>query len=233
MTIHKKMTDKALEANRINGGKGNGPTDPSHSSQNARKLGLLSNKVVFQNDQERQEFDGLLSDLLEEYRPAGRTEVEMINKIAVDFWKLVVENGWEMRELAHRRLAAAAILRTLEEHYDGEQLPLFSERDGSHSAVQLGWDCQELVIRTGTRNSELESQGISKDRAGTEGHVHIEARLTTSLDTMLRYHAAINRDLYNALAELRCIQREKRQQRLPQDKRPINRRSQRKKGGIN
>jgi hypothetical protein len=115
-------------------------------------------------------------------------------------------------------------MTTLAENYDGEQLPLFSERDGSHSAVQLGWDCQELVVRTGTRNSEEEEQEISKDRRGKVGHVQIEARLNTSLDTMLRYQAAINRDLYRALGELRSMQRERREregQRTDQSPRTV------------
>jgi hypothetical protein len=134
-----------------------------------------------------------------------------LTKVAVAFWKLAEENGWEMQAFAHRRQATAAILNTLAENYDGEQLPLFSERDGSHSAAQLGWDCQELVVRTGTRNSEEENEEISEERRGKVGHVQIEARLNTSFDTILRYQASINRDLYRALAELRSMQRERRE----------------------
>jgi hypothetical protein len=210
MTIKKTMSPKAIEASQNNGKKGNGPTDSSKVSQNARKHGLASKYLAFKNEEERQEFDALLNGLADEYQPVGRTEVEMINKIAVDLWKLAEENGWEMQELAHRGEAAAAILNTLAENYDGEQLPLFTAPDGSHSALRFGWDCQELVVRTGTRNSEEEDQEISNDRRGKVGHVQIEARLNTSLDTMLRYRAAISRDLYRALGELRSIQRERR-----------------------
>jgi len=224
MKINKTMTAKAKEASQNNGKQGNGPTDPSKVTQNARKHGLASKYLAFQTEEERQEFDALLNELVDEHQPQGRTGVELVNKIAVDFWKLTEGNGWEMQALAHRRDAAAAILNTLAENYDGEQLPLFSERDGSHSAVQLGWDCQELVVRTGTRNSEEEDQEISKDRRGKVGHVQIEARLNTSLDTMLRYQAAINRDLYRALAELRSMQRERREregQRTDQSPRTV------------
>jgi len=121
-----------------------------------------------------------------------------------------------MQELAQRRQAATAILRTLAENYDGEQLPLFTQRDGSDSAVRLGWDCQELVVRTGTRNSEQEDEGSSRgrDSKGKVGHVQIEARLNTSSDTILRYQTAIKRDLYRAIAELRSLQRERREKAL-------------------
>jgi len=211
MTIKKTMTPKAIEANQENGKKGNGPTDTSKVAQNAWKHGLASKHLAFQNEEERQEFDALLNELVDEYRPQGRTEVELVNKIAVDFWKLAEENGWEMEAVAHRRQATVAIMTTLAENYDHEQLPLFTAPDGSHSALRFGWDCQELVVRTGTRNSEEEDQEIGNDRRGKVGHVQIEARLNTSLDTMLRYQAAINRDLYRALGELRSIQRERRE----------------------
>ena len=211
MKIDKTMTDKAIAASQNNGKKGNGPTDPSKVTQNARKHGLASKYLAFQNEEERQEFDALLNDLADEYQPEVRTEVELVNKIAVAFWKLAVANGWEMQALAHRRQATAAIMGTLAENYDGEQLPLFTAADGSHSSLRFGWDCQELVVRTGTKNSEEENENTSDDRRGKVGHVQIEARLNTSLDTMLRYQAAINRDLYRALGELRSIQREKRE----------------------
>jgi hypothetical protein len=222
--IKKTMTEKAIAANQINGPKSNGPNDPIPANQHALKHGLASKYLAFQNEEEQQEFDALLNELVDEYQPVGRTGVELVNKVAVDFWKLAEGNGWEMQALAHRRQATAAIMTTLAENYDGEQLPLFSERDGSHSAVQLGWDCQELVVRTGTRNSEEEEQEISKDRRGKVGHVQIEARLNTSLDTMLRYQAAINRDLYRALGELRSMQRERREregQRTDQSPRTV------------
>jgi hypothetical protein len=224
MTIKKTMTAKAKEANQNNGKKGNGPTDPSKVTQNARKHGLASKYLAFQNEEERQEFHALLNELVDEHQPRGRTGVELVNKIAVAFWKSAEGNSWEMQALAHRRQATAAIMTTLAENYDGEQLPLFSERDGSHSAVQLGWDCQELVVRTGTRNSEEENEEIRKERRGKVGHVQIEARLNTSLDTIHRYQASINRDLYRALAEIRSMQRETREreaQRTDQSPRTV------------
>ena len=96
--------------------------------------------------------------------------------------------------------------------------------DDSHSGLRFGWDCQELVVRTGTRNSEEEDQEISNDRRGKVGHVQIEARLNTSLDTIHRYQASINRDLYRALAEIRSMQRETREreaQRTDQSPRTV------------
>jgi hypothetical protein len=224
MKIKRTMTDKATEASQNNGRKSNGPDHPSARNQNARKHGLQSKHLVFRTKEERQAYDELLNDLLEDHQPVGRTELELVGKVAVNFWRSAEENGWETQELARRSQAPAAILKTLAENYDGDQLPLFTERDGSHSAVQFGWDCEELIVRTGTRNSELEKEGARKDQKGRSGHVQIEARLDTSLDTILRYHAAINRDLYDALKELRSIQRERREKDVAGEKKaPITR----------
>jgi hypothetical protein len=49
--------------------------------------------------------------------------------------------------------------------------------------------------------------GFSKE--DKTNHRSIEAKLTSSLDTILRYQSAIKRDLYRALAELREIRRER------------------------
>src|SRR5271170_2488670 len=211
MTIKKTMTDKAIAANQNNGKKGNGPDDSSHLSQNARKHGLQSKHLVFKTDEERQEYDALLNDLMDEYQPDGRTAVELVDKLAVDFWMGGEGNGLAMQELAHRRKAAGAMMSRLAENYDDDQLSLFSEPNGSHSDFPFGWDCQQLVVRTGTGTSELQKQGVLKDRSGKVGHVEIEARLNTSLDTIMRYQAATNRDLFRTIAELQSLQRERRE----------------------
>ncbi len=226
MKIKKSMTDKAIKANQTNGKKSNGPDHPVAANQNARKHGLQSKHLVFKSEEEQQEFDALQNDLLAEYQPVGRTELELLEKVAVSFWNSAEESGLEVQELAHRRKGAAAILSTLAENYDGEQLPLFTGRDGSRSALQFGWDCQELVVRTGTRNSEEEGEGIDEERRGKVGHVQIEAKLNTSLGTLLRYHVTIRRDLYDALRELRSIQRERREQNVArEDEAPTPRRT--------
>jgi hypothetical protein len=217
MKIKKTMTDKAIEANQNNGKKGHGPINPTLANQHAQKHSLQSKHLVFKNEEERQEYEELLNDLLDEYQPVGRTAVELVTKLAFILWKSERGNGLEMQELAYRGQAAAAILRTLAEN-DSEQLPLFTAPDGSHSAVQFGWECQELVVRTGTRNSEEENEGLHQDRTGKIGHVQIGARLNTSLDTLLRYQTALNRYLYRVIGELRSMRRERHEERCREEK---------------
>ena len=62
-------------------------------------------------------------------------------------------------------------------------------------------------MRTGTRSSESEEQ--RDETKGKVGQVQVEARLTNSIDGLLRYAASIRRDFYRAIRTLREIQRER------------------------
>jgi hypothetical protein len=48
--------------------------------------------------------------------------------------------------------------------------------------------------------------------------LQIEAKLNTSLDTILRYQAALKRDLYRAIAALRAIQGQGRRRKTVKEK---------------
>jgi hypothetical protein len=210
--IHKTVTEKVIAANRANGQKNAGPRDTSAVRHNAVKHGLLAKHLVFQSEEEKIEFDALLNDLEDEYKPAVRTEFALVEEIAVCLWKLQTANGWEVRELANRRKAARAILRAVAENYREDELPLFTEEDGSDSAARLGWDCEELIVRTGTRKSEQEQSRDMQDKTDKTGQVHIEAKLHNSMESVLRYETSLKRDLYRVIAVLRDIQRERRAQ---------------------
>jgi len=207
MKIKKTVTAKVIAANRANGQKATGPRNTTAVTQNARTHGLLSKYILFQGEEEKKEFDTLLDELEREQQPAGPTERALVEELASCFWKVRITNDLENREVADRQKASKAILETLAESNGKEQLQLFTRWDGSPSPAQRGWECQELIVRTGTRNSEQENE--SGDKKGKAGHVQIEAKLNTSLDGILRYQAAAKRDLYRALAALRDIRRER------------------------
>jgi hypothetical protein len=202
MKIKKTITAKVMAANRANGRKTAGPHDTSSTRQNALKHGLLARHLVFRDEEESNEFNRLLHELEYEYSPAGPTENALVGEVANCIWKLQTANAWEIREVRHRRQAAEAILRAVAENCD-EQMELFAKEGGTRSAASLGWDCQELIVRTGTRSSERES--YSRDTKNKAGNVQIEAKLTNSLDGVLRYQASLKRDLYRAIAALADI----------------------------
>ncbi len=202
MKIKKTITEKVMAANRANGRKTAGPHDTNSTRENALKHGLLAKNLIFRDEEESNEFDRLLHELEFEYAPAGPTERTLVEEVANCIWKLKTANAWEMREVRHRRQAAEAILRAVAENCD-EQMELFTKEDGTRSAARLGWDCQELIVRTGSAERDMEE--FSREKKAKTGNVQIEAKLTNSLDSVLRYQSALKRDLYRAIAALADI----------------------------
>jgi hypothetical protein len=205
MKIKKTVTAKVMQANQENAQKSTGPLNTAAVSQNATRHGLLAKKLQFQTAEDKSEFDQLVEELADDQQPDGRMEQLLIEEAAVCLWKLQSLNDWEGQELANRRETSQAIIKNLTEHYDEERLPVFNKWQSSASPARLGWDCQELTVRSAT-SEQAKSSGERNRKAG---NVLIEARLTTSLDTILRYQAAIKRDLYKALAALRAMRRER------------------------
>jgi hypothetical protein len=161
--IKKSVTEKVVAANQANGRKGTGPQNTQTVKLNALKHSLLAKHLVFRDEQEETEFNNLLAELQDEYRKDGPTDRVLVEEIAICLWKLQILYGWELEEITNRRKAAKAILRAVIEKYDEDQRSLFTNGDGSHSAARLGWDCQELIVRTGTRNSE-QDESFSGDK---------------------------------------------------------------------
>src|ERR1017187_1851436 len=160
----------------------------------------------------RRSTQNCLEQLEEYHEPDGPTEWMLVEEIANCQWMLQRLNVWKSQEITNRRNATKAILRAVAENYDEKHLPFFTTADGADSAAQLGWDCQELVVRTGSRNFKNfeQDQPMMMDKTGKSGQVQIEAKLNTSLDSILRYETALKKDLYRDLRTLGEIQRQRR-----------------------
>lgn len=216
MKIKKTISDKVFAANRSNAQRSSGPRSVSGKlavSCNAVKHGLLAKRLVFGDEEEEKEFNTLMDDLQLDSQPEGALERMLTEEIGIIWWKLKQTLDWELQEIRDRRRAAKAILQAVAQNYSDEQLLLFTRTDGSHSAAGLGWDCQELVVRTGTTSSEQEEEEgarESSDKTGHTDHVQIVAKMNTSMETVLRYHAHLKRDFYRAITTLRDIQCERR-----------------------
>jgi hypothetical protein len=201
MKSKKTMTERALLANRTNAQKSTGPRNTAAVAQNARTHGLLSKNLRFENEEDRNAFQELHKEMAGEQKPAGPIERILLEEAAVSIWKLRMTNGWDVAELMNRRRAARAVIKKLEENGGDDQLQLFSAFDDEKAALRHGWHCQELVIRSGTKNVENDTSFSNANTKG--GHLQVEAKLSSSLDAVLRYQAAIKRDLYRAIAVLR------------------------------
>ena len=196
MKIRKRMSDKALLANRNNGKQGQGPENTDRTRYNAITHGLLARNLKFESEADKKSFDASMGELARYHRPVGPTEWSLVVIIAVCLWKLGELFGIESSEMQNRKDAGTAIARGLQGETLG--LPLFS-------ATQQRWEAKELVVRTGN-SGPTDNWSTSDEADNATGHLIVEAKLTTSLDTILRYGASIKRDLYRALDKLQELQ---------------------------
>ena len=205
MKAKKKMTDNAMSANRKNAQRSTGPKNTTRTSQNARTHGLLCKNLKFRNDEDRQEFEALLRDLNHQDRSTEPLGSVVIEDLAVAVWKLRETIALDLVELGRGRKAADAVITALDNADAGDQL---LTADGE-TKKRRGWACSELTVRTAVTN--MEKDELCQSANNKTGHVQMEAKLTTSLDTLLRYHSAIRRDMYRAIATLQGMQRDRKE----------------------
>jgi len=116
-------TDKQIEASRINGRKSLGPITEEGkaiSSLNAVRHGLLSNTLVLPGESEER-FLQLLAELLGEHCPANRTELKLVENLAVAEWR-------------RSRLLGVETAGIAEEIYTQESSPDIAEKPASSRA---------------------------------------------------------------------------------------------------
>ena len=92
--LNKETSQKQIEANRRNALQSTGPTTSEGKRavrHNAIKHGLLAQEVVIESGElkeSRAEFDEFLSGLHEDLEPVGMLEEMLVEKIAVEWWRL-------------------------------------------------------------------------------------------------------------------------------------------------
>jgi len=207
MKVKKTITEKVLAANRANAQRSTGPRRPDAVRYNALKHGIFTRNLIFNSDQEQQEFHDLISGLAAEYSPAGPSESALVAEAAVALWQLSNVNGWAAQEFQSRRTAADAILKRLAQSEHCQEIPLFSAGGALHRSAPHGWQCEELVVSASSASSE--SEKLRDDTSAKQDNWHVQAKLQTSLNSILRYQAALERKLFRALAMLHQIQRER------------------------
>ena len=82
-------SEQRLAANRANARSSTGPTTArgkSIAARNATRHGLLSTRLLL-DDEDSSEFQRLLDELMEAFRPAGALERLLIERIAVTVWR--------------------------------------------------------------------------------------------------------------------------------------------------
>ena len=93
---------KQIQANRRNARKSTGPKTPKGKAlakRNSLKHGLCAKEVVIDDGEgaeDRQEFDAMLADLVDQFQPVGSLEEMMVEKIATSYWRLRRANRYEV-----------------------------------------------------------------------------------------------------------------------------------------
>jgi hypothetical protein len=115
MKVNKKVSDKVIAANRANGRKSTGPRDSSASKLNAVKHGLLSKRLLL-NEEEEKEFRQLLKDLELEFEPETASQEMVLQEAATSWCKLQRTHSWEMEQVANRRRSAEMVSEHLKQN---------------------------------------------------------------------------------------------------------------------
>ena len=200
--IKKTVTEPVLLANRQNGGKGSGPRNTKYTRYNATTHSLLAKNLSFRDESEKKEFQKSYVELSLHHNPVGPTERILVEEIAIALWRLQIVYGLEFLEVKNHENVATAIFNGLSENMEAQELSFFG-------ATQQGWSARELSVRTGSRNSGEDA--LLGEKTDKIGHIIVEAKMSSSLDTLLRYGASIRRDFYKALKVLCQLQRERRE----------------------
>ena len=87
------VSEKQLKANRENAKKGGIKTEEGKAiaKYNALKHGLLAKEVIVDagdGAENHEEFQAVISDLIEQYKPEGTVEEMLVEKIAASYWRL-------------------------------------------------------------------------------------------------------------------------------------------------
>jgi len=128
-TTAKPTPEAKIAANRSNAAKSTGPTTPegkAASSQNALKHGLLSRHIILPDDaaEQREEFDCLHNELIDEYRPVGPTHRLLVERLAVCYWRLQRVIRYESQSVADSRgNPMGAVAEQIFNKMTGIQLP--------------------------------------------------------------------------------------------------------------
>ncbi len=223
MNRKKKVTPAVFAANKKNAQKSTGPnTDrgKATSRMNAVIHGLNASAAT----EDRGDAAPGLPELEEwrrAYNPCGIWEETLVKEIASQQRKLAILEKLENAELADFEIQVKSDnVSGIDSVFNNElRLPV----EGMDLPIQRGWDCERLVIRAssiedkdyadGSNGPVIKKgqlfrghKGFSAAHNNTGRRLEIEATMTPTLARIVRYRAAIKKDLYRAVDALLASQ---------------------------
>jgi hypothetical protein len=99
-------SEKQISANQANSKRSSGPRThqgKARASRNALKHGVLSKSLVVFSE-EQQEFDDLLTNLIEAHDPFNQSEMMLVEKMAIALWKQKRLITAESAQITHQQI---------------------------------------------------------------------------------------------------------------------------------
>lgn len=204
--MKKTVTEKVLQANRCNATRSRGPITVKGKNtvrKNAMVHGILAKVLMFKNDEERQDFEAFFENLKELDPPTSPIEAILVEEVAVCWHRAKRALRWEQRIRSQQNPATQVVLGALKANSD--VLPI---KHNDALEKSSGWDCREVILKINNGARSLEC-GLGEDQTREQQGVELRAKFTNQIGTVLKYQAAVKRDLYRAIGALRALQKER------------------------
>ena len=170
-------SQKQVTANRVNALKSTGPKSDrgkALSAQNAKRHGLLAKAVVAGSEDEKA-FLGLVRSLSEEFAPASALEEQLVQKLAISFWRdrrlataeriameaEVVKDQEETWPTAYRRLRQSEGVLEIKDSLLFGRYQVMVTNEIKRTLVMLR---EEQALRSKTIEAEF-IEGVVEDKA--------------------------------------------------------------------
>ncbi len=114
--IRRTVTQKMLDANRENSHNSTGPrteTGKKASSASSIKHGLLADGLVFESEEQEEQFAEFTDQLTSDLMPDGALQSIIVEDIGVCYWKLGLALPWEVTAARSRRESSRDVVQGL------------------------------------------------------------------------------------------------------------------------
>lgn len=207
MKIKKTVSEKSIAANRANAQKSTGPLCDAGKSNvkfNAVKHGLLTKVASFSSDEEKHDFEEFAASARRDSDARGALEEMLVEEIIASWWKIRKVQSLLLKDLDSRQEVSAAILNTLV-NVSKETVPAISPQpEGLRTATTAGWEWGEVVLKIDGEQTDGNKKSTFP-MPEKRGNVSVEAKLSNSSESLLRYERAWKTDLYRAINQLNYL----------------------------
>lgn len=194
MKVKKRMTPRALQANRDNSYHSTGPTTERGKdivSQNAFKEGIFSHKFHFKSGRERRGYAKLVGELKDTVDWDNPVERVFAEEFAASTLRRARFLNLEERLYQRHNPATELVIKTIQ---NSEALNAGFLLPDS----KAGWECNEIKIVGKKASDAASKKGPVAVDAGNNVQFELHAKFADPINKVLKYNRATSRDLYRS-----------------------------------